>query len=115
MENGRPDPADPVGHRARDPGADGRTEQRRRDRETRLVGADREMPLNARHRAVDHGAVIAEQKSAHRGARRDENHIPGMPLAVRNHRRRFHRGHAQNEITFHRTKPSGVGVIRPNV
>jgi len=67
------DSADLVGDPTRGHGACRRAEERRGDGEAQLGVADAEVLLDGIDRAVDDGAVIAEQQTAQCGYRGDSN------------------------------------------
>src|SRR6185312_7917942 len=71
-------PAYPVGEPARRYRAECGAQQGRGDRESERGVADAEVFLNRRHGAVDHRAVIAEQKAAQRGYRRDQDYATAV-------------------------------------
>ena len=69
-----PDAAVPVGDAPRVPRADRAADQRRGDREAEEERAGVELLADRAHRAVDHGGVEAEQESAERRGRGDQDH-----------------------------------------
>lgn len=72
------DTADAVGHASRGGGTDGATDQRDGDDLRQGRGADVVAAPDRLDRAVDHGTVVAEEETAHRGRRRDEDDVPEM-------------------------------------
>ncbi|MGX1122430.1 hypothetical protein RKD37_007793 [Streptomyces ambofaciens] len=73
-----PDPADAVGDTARGRGTDGTADQRDRDDLRQHRGTDVIAVPDRLDRTVDHGTVVTEQETAHRGRRRDEDDVPEM-------------------------------------
>ena len=73
-----PDAADAVGYAAGGRGADGAADQGDGDDLCECGGADVVAVADGLDGAVDHGAVVAEEETAHRGRGRDEDDVPEM-------------------------------------
>jgi hypothetical protein len=75
---GSADTADAVGYAAGGGGADGAADEGDGDDLGEGRGADVVTVTDGFDGAVDHGTVVAEEETAHRGRRRDEDDVPEM-------------------------------------
>jgi hypothetical protein len=104
-----PDSAEPDGWPTGERRAEGGAEQGDRDDRAGLRRADPEAVLDAGDRAVDHGAVVAEEESAERGRGRQERDPAQNPV------RRLCRAPADrggNGVGGHAGAPFGFGARR---